>query len=55
MLVASKTIALTAMDIFNNPEIAAKAQEELFRRRGEGFIYESMIGDRTPPLDYRKN
>ena len=54
MMVAAKTLALTAMDIFNDPAIAAKAIAELDNRKGDEFVYEALIGDREPPLDYRK-
>lgn len=54
MMVAAKTIALTALDIFKNPNVTKTALEELMRRRGEGFVYEALVGDRNPPLDYRK-
>ena len=54
MMVAAKTISLTAMDIFENPSVIVKAQEELNRRRGENFKYEPLLGDRNPPLDYGK-
>jgi aminobenzoyl-glutamate utilization protein B len=42
------------MDIFENPSLIIKAQEELNRRRGENFKYEPLLGDRNPPLDYSK-
>ena len=54
MMVAAKTISLTAIDIFNDPSVCAKAKEELLRRRGSDFKYEPLLGDREPPLDYRK-
>ena len=54
MMVAAKTLSLTAMEIFNNPNIAAKALKELNIKRGENFQYEALLGDRKPPLDYRK-
>jgi aminobenzoyl-glutamate utilization protein B len=54
MMVAAKTLALTALDVIKNPEIATKANEELNRRRGSGFNYEALVGDREAPLDYRK-
>jgi len=53
-MVAAKTLALTALDIYKDPAIADKAQEELVKNRGEDFTYEAMLGDREPPLDYRK-
>jgi aminobenzoyl-glutamate utilization protein B len=51
---AAKTIAMTGIDIFNNPSIIGKAKKELDDYVGPGFKYESMIGDRKPPLDFRK-
>ncbi len=54
MLNAAKTIALTGVDLFNNPATLQKAKDELSQRLGPGFVYKSMIGDRKPPLDFRK-
>jgi aminobenzoyl-glutamate utilization protein B len=54
MMVASKTIALTAIDLFKNPELCEKAKKELAKKRGKDFKYEAMLGDRKPPLDYRQ-
>ncbi|NNF32732.1 MAG: amidohydrolase [Saprospiraceae bacterium] len=54
MINAAKVLALTAMDIFKDPSVCNQALEELNRRRGDGFRYEAMLGDREPPLDYRK-
>ncbi|MFN3997045.1 amidohydrolase [Algoriphagus sp.] len=54
MMVAAKTLTLTAMDIFKDPSVTSKALEELNRRRGEGFVYEALVGNRKAPLDYRK-
>ena len=51
---ASKTIAYTAIDIFNNPDLLLKAKTELESARGKEFKYTPMVGDRKPPLDYRK-
>jgi len=53
MIVAAKTMALTAIDIFKDPAIAVTAKEELVRRRGTDFKYVPLVGDREPPLDYR--
>ncbi len=54
MMIAAKTIALTAIELYTNPEVISKAKEELDDKRGDGFVYESLLGDRKPPLDYRK-
>ncbi len=53
MLVASKTLALTLVDLLSDPAHVAKAKAEFDQRRG-GQAYEPRIGDREPPLDYRK-
>ena len=50
---AAKTMALTAVDFFENTELAVKARSELMEQRGDGFIYTPLLGDRTPALDYR--
>lgn len=52
MMVAAKTLALSAVDIFRDPTIAEKARQELIERRGPNFTYEALLGDREPPLDY---
>ena len=53
MMVAAKTMALTAIDLFTDPAHVEKAKAELDHRRA-GHVYKSRIGDRKPPLDYRK-
>jgi aminobenzoyl-glutamate utilization protein B len=53
MMVAAKTMALTAMDLFADPANLVKAKEEFDRKRG-GFVYKSRLADRKPALDYRK-
>lgn len=53
MIVAAKTLALTGVDLFTQPELLKKAKAEFEERRGPGFKYESLVGDRKPPLDYR--
>ena len=52
--VAAKTLALAAVELYENEELRDAARQEFERRRGEGFRYESLLGDRPPPLDYRK-
>jgi len=54
MMVAAKTLALTAMDIFKNPKTVEAAKAELEERRGKDFKYIPMLGNRPPALDYRK-
>jgi len=52
--VAAKTLSLTGAELLSNPELIAQAKAELKQRQGEGFTYKAMVGDRPPPLDYRK-
>ncbi|MBE7539500.1 MAG: amidohydrolase [Opitutaceae bacterium] len=52
-LMASKALALTAMDLFSEPKVLSEARAELLRRRGEDFKYEPLLGDRAPALNYR--
>lgn len=54
MMVAAKTLALTAMDLFASPSRITAAWRELEERRGADFEYRPLVGDRSPPLDYRK-
>jgi aminobenzoyl-glutamate utilization protein B len=54
MLVAAKTIAMTAIDLLYNPALIGQAKLEWETKRGE-VKYESLMGDRKPPLDFRKN
>jgi aminobenzoyl-glutamate utilization protein B len=53
MMVAAKTMTLTALDLFSDPALITKATEELERRRGQNFTYVSLVGEREAPLDYR--
>ncbi len=53
MMVAAKTMALTAVELFADPAHVAKARAE-FATRTEGRPYRALVGDRKPPLDYRK-
>lgn len=54
MMVAAKTLALTAVDLLSDPSHIEKARAE-FERRRAGFVYKPRIGDRKPPLDYRED
>ncbi|MCX8211303.1 MAG: amidohydrolase [Lewinella sp.] len=54
MMVAAKTMALAGMELFSTPKLLVDAKAELERRRGAGFRYEALLGDRAPALDYRE-
>ncbi len=53
MIVAAKTMALTGVELFQDPAHIEKARTEFDQRRSD-FTYKPVIGDRKPPLDYRK-
>jgi aminobenzoyl-glutamate utilization protein B len=52
--VAAKTLALAAVELYRNRELREAAAREFDDRRGPDFRYEPLLGDRPPPLDYRK-
>jgi aminobenzoyl-glutamate utilization protein B len=54
MMVAAKTMALTAADLFSSPATIAEAKKELDAKRGPNFKYETVLGNQKPQLDYRK-
>ena len=51
---AAQVMADTAKEIFLNPSIINSAKVEYQERIGENFKYYPLLGDRKPPLDYRK-
>lgn len=53
MMVAAKTLALTAVDLFSDASRLDAIRAEFEERRGDDFQYEPLLGDREPPLDYR--
>jgi aminobenzoyl-glutamate utilization protein B len=54
MMVAAKTMSLTMMDLFTDPQHLVKAREEFDRRRGADFVYTTRLDRSKPALDYRK-
>jgi aminobenzoyl-glutamate utilization protein B len=52
MLVAAKTMALTAIDCFTNPTLVTTAKEEFRKDKGD-YQYKALLGDRKPALNYR--
>ena len=53
MMVAAKSMALTATDLFSDDMLIQNAWKELKSSVGENFKYESLLGDRKPALNYR--
>ena len=54
MMIAAKTLTLTAIDLLKDHKLIRKAKEEFLQRRGANFEYIPLLGDRPPALDYRK-
>lgn len=53
MMVAAKTLATTAVDLFNRPDVVEAAWNEHRESLGPNYEYVPLVGDRDPPLDYR--
>lgn len=52
--VAAKTLTLAAIELYEDEALRADARAEFEAARGEDYVYSSLLGDRDPPLDYRK-
>jgi aminobenzoyl-glutamate utilization protein B len=53
MMVAAKTLTLTAIELFGNKTLVSEAKKEFQEKRGADFKYIPLLGDRAPALDYR--
>ena len=51
---AATVLSSSAIEIYQNPQIIKEASNELKERTGENFNYFPLLGNRKPPLDYRK-
>ena len=54
MMLAARTLAATGAALFLEPRHIKAARAEFERRRGADFEYAPLLGDRAPPLDYRR-
>ena len=52
--VAAKSLALAAIELYTDEELRTAARAEFEEARGPKYKYKSLLGDREPPLDYRK-
>ena len=52
MLNAAKTMAMTAIDLYLQPELIQKAKIEFLKQKGD-YQYKALLGDRLPALNYR--
>ena len=53
MLYASKALAMTMVDLFENSELRDKVKAEFAERKGD-YVYEGMIPPGPPPLDFEQ-
>ena len=49
-----KVFYLTAVDVYTDPALFRRIRDEYEAVQGKDFKYKSLVGDRKPPLDYRK-
>ncbi len=54
MHIAARVLARTAAELLTDPAPLEAAKAELEAARGPDFAYEPLLGDRPPPLDYRR-
>ena len=52
MMVAAKTMALTAIDLYTTPALIEKAKAEFAKDKGD-YQYKALLVDRKPALNYR--
>ena len=53
MVVAAKTLALTAVDLLTDPKLVAAARASFDKRRSGGDYRSRIPADHKPPLNYR--
>lgn len=53
MVYASKALAMTMVDLFENPELVNEIQAEFKEKKGD-YEYEGMIPPGPPPLDFEQ-
>ena len=51
---AAKTMTLMAIQLYTDPALRQAAKAEFDASRGPNYQYRSLLGDRKPPLDFRK-
>lgn len=49
----AKVFSLSAIELYTNPGLVKEIKDEFDTRRGAGFKYVPLLGDRKPALDYR--
>lgn len=50
---AAKAMVLMGVERYSNADLREQATAEFTELLGPDYQYESLLGDRDPPLDYR--
>jgi len=53
MVYASKALAMTMVDLFENPELIDEVKAEFNERKGD-YVYEGMVPPGPPPLNFEQ-
>ncbi len=51
LLVTARTFYLAALELYRNGDLLRRVREEFEKRRGKDFRFESLMGDRKPPVN----
>ena len=51
--IAAKAMTLAAIELYTNPALRDEATAAFKQALGPNYTYNSLLGDRKPPLDYR--
>lgn len=54
MMNAAKALTYSTIDLYMNTDYIELVQKEFLERRGIDYVYKPLLGNRKPPLDYRK-
>jgi aminobenzoyl-glutamate utilization protein B len=54
MAYAAKALAMTTVDLFEDPELVEQVKKEFKERKGD-YEYEAMIPDGPPPISWEGN
>ena len=53
LVYASKALAMTMVDLYENPDLVAAIKEEFDERKGD-YVYEGIVPPGPPPLDFEQ-
>ena len=53
LVYASKALAMTMVDLYEDPKLVAAMKAEFTERKGD-YIYEGILPEGPPPLDFKQ-